>query len=247
MTLHRLIQDLPVLFEIAKPTKKTGNLTNQLDARYQGQSRQYDSFRGRLLYGREQLLDSIIPENFSGHWLDIGGGTGWNIEYALPKLNKNAQVTLIDLCTPLLNVAEERFQSLNHPGLSIRKDNACTFKLNKKVDLITFSYSLSMIPDWFQAIENAKSHLTQDGMIGVVDFYRPRKNEQLESNTKIDSWLNRSFIPWWFSHDNVFLNHDLVPFLQYHFKVQNLKVNTGKIPYTPLKAPYFYFSGKNHQ
>ena len=43
------------------------------------------------------------------------------------------------------------------------------------VDVVTFSYSLTMIPDWFAAIENALRMLRPGGQIGVVDFYVSRK------------------------------------------------------------------------
>ena len=38
-------------------------------------------------------------------------------------------------------------------------------------DVVTFSYSLTMIPDWFAALENAAAMLKPGGTIGVVDFY----------------------------------------------------------------------------
>src|ERR671911_700620 len=43
------------------------------------------------------------------------------------------------------------------------------------VDVVTFSYSLTMIPDWFAAIENALAMLKPGGTLGVVDFYVARK------------------------------------------------------------------------
>ena len=43
------------------------------------------------------------------------------------------------------------------------------------MDVVTFSYSLTMIPNWFQALERAYAALKPGGMIGVVDFYISRK------------------------------------------------------------------------
>jgi S-adenosylmethionine-diacylgycerolhomoserine-N-methlytransferase len=37
-------------------------------------------------------------------------------------------------------------------------------------DAVVFSYSLSMIPDWKQALKNAGGALTPEGKIHVVDF-----------------------------------------------------------------------------
>lgn len=40
-----------------------------------------------------------------------------------------------------------------------------------KADLVTFSYSLSMIPNFFAAIDQALSLLHEDGILGACDFY----------------------------------------------------------------------------
>ena len=44
------------------------------------------------------------------------------------------------------------------------------------MDVVTFSYSLTMIPDWFLAVDHAWRLLRPGGTIGVVDFYVSRKH-----------------------------------------------------------------------
>ena len=44
-----------------------------------------------------------------------------------------------------------------------------------QADVVTLSYALTMIPDWFAAIENACAMLKPGGVIGVADFYVSRK------------------------------------------------------------------------
>ena len=84
-------------------------------------------------------------------WVDIGGGTGWNIE----QMNKFFpiaefdQIYLIDLCEPLLKVARERFERLGYKNVQALCQNAKDFTLpgladERKVDLFTCSYSISM-------------------------------------------------------------------------------------------------------
>jgi len=108
---------------------------------------------------------------------------------------------------------------------------------------VTFSYSLTMIPDWFAAIENAKRILKPGGKIGIVDFYVGRKfpNEGLKKHR----WLARTLWPPWFSSDNVFPSPDHLPFLQRHFKQLDVVEERSKIPYVPfLRTPYYHFIGE---
>ena len=50
-----------------------------MESFYGGQAEAYDSFRKRLLKGREELWSLLdVPED--GVWVDMGGGTGANLE-----------------------------------------------------------------------------------------------------------------------------------------------------------------------
>ena len=81
-----------------KPFTKAGSALggeqkDRLDAFYSGQADVYDSTRTHLLKGRETMLQLLaahlkaqpVPARAQGMakpkiWVDIGGGTGWNIE-----------------------------------------------------------------------------------------------------------------------------------------------------------------------
>ena len=111
------------------------------------------------------------------------------------------------------------------------------------VDVVTFSYSLTMIPDWFGAIENALAMLRPGGTIGVVDFYVSRKFPA--GNLKKHRWLTRTFWPTWFGFDNVFPSPDHVPFLHRHFEPLLFEEHRAKVPYIPfLRTPYYVFVGR---
>ena len=114
---------------------------------------------------------------------------------------------------------------------------------NIGADVVTFSYSLTMIPDWFGAIENALAMLKPGGVIGVVDFFVSRKHPP--SNHKRHSWFTRTFWPTWFSFDNVFPSPDHVPFLHRHFDPIVFEEHRAKVPYMPLiRVPYYLFVGR---
>jgi S-adenosylmethionine-diacylgycerolhomoserine-N-methlytransferase len=111
------------------------------------------------------------------------------------------------------------------------------------VDVVTFSYSLTMIPDWFAAIENAWAMLRPGGLIGVVDFYVSRKYPQ--DGLKRHSWFTRSFWPIWFASDNVFPSPDHVPMLFRRFDPVHFDELRSKVPYLPLvRVPYYVFVGR---
>ena len=76
---------------------KHDNQSDKLDAFYKGQADVYDTTRAHLLKGRENMLQLMAshlkaqPISANAHtrdgagtkpkiWVDIGGGTGWNIE-----------------------------------------------------------------------------------------------------------------------------------------------------------------------
>src|SRR5690606_6671789 len=105
-------------------------------------------------------------------------------------------------------------------------------------DVVTFSYSLTMIPDWFAALENAWEMLRPGGVLGVVDFYVSRKYPP-DGLTR-HGWLTRTFWPIWFGTDNVFPSPDHVPYLHRHFAPLDFEECRAKVPYLPLiRTPYY--------
>ncbi len=107
---------------------------------------------------------------------------------------------------------------------------------------MTFSYSLTMIPNWFSALENAWRMLRPGGHIGVVDFYVSRKYPT--GDMMRHHWASRLFWATWFATDNVFLSSDHLPYLRERFRTCFLRERRGKVPFLPLlRAPYYLFLG----
>ena len=105
-----LLSDLRVLYHIvAKPVRGKDHAA-RLESFYSGQAEAYDDFRRRLLQGREAMYRSIpVPEG--GVWVDLGGGTGANLEPIGAELHKARKVYLVDLCDSLLAVARKRCEA----------------------------------------------------------------------------------------------------------------------------------------
>src|SRR5262249_41096494 len=174
---------------------------------------------------------------------DMGGGTGSNCEYLGERRQRCRSLTLVDLSPSLLKVARERVERNGWDNVRVVLADATTYEPEDgPADAVTFSYSLTMIPDWFKAIDRAREILKPGGLIGVSDFYVTRKWPA--SGVKHARW-RRFFWPLWFGWDNVFLSPDHLPYLQSRFQTVKLEERLGKMPYMlGLRAPYYIFVGR---
>ncbi len=216
----------------------------RLNRFYRGQADLYDSFRKRMLHGRQEMIDAL-PIQPNSVWVDLGCGTGENVERFGDRLTSFSQIHLVDLCEPLLNVAKSRtaVRQAKVP-IQIHEADATQFDLpGLQVDLVTFSYSLTMIPDWFAAIDNALRLLRPGGLIGVSDFFVSRKH--VEKGEIWHGWLTRTGWPIWFGMDNVYIEPDRLMMLKRRFETEIFCPQRGYIAYIPFfKIPYYVFVGR---
>jgi S-adenosylmethionine-diacylgycerolhomoserine-N-methlytransferase len=235
--------DMKILYHMLVKPVRGDNHAERMESFYGGQANAYDDFRRRLLKGREALF-SELPKPEGGVWVDMGGGTGSNIENLTEDISKLKKVYVVDLSESLLKVASDRFEARGWDNASAVAADATKFRPPEgQADVVTFSYSLTMIPDWFAAIENALAMLKPGGHIGVVDFYVGRKYPA--EGTKKHRWLARTLWQPWFATDNVFPSPDHLPFLRHHFDQVYLQEERNRMPYVPLlRTPYYQFIGK---
>lgn len=225
---------------------------NLLEQFYGNQAHVYDSTRHVLLKGRKeclQLASAHLPKNQQGMvWIDIGGGTGKNIEMMnefFPIDENFAAVYLVDLSHSLCEVARARFAGKAWArNVHVIEADASDFTIAEPAaDLITFLYSLSMIPTFNSVIDHADQILKRDsGIIACVDFGIQSKDTSLGRINTVGGLVNRN-IPWllrnfwriWFEADKVFLDSARRNYLEYKFgtlKSFNSYNNTlGRIPY----------------
>lgn len=239
-----LLNEIQTLYHMVLSPIRGKTHKERLENFYGRQANNYDPYRKRLLRCREILLDKIPV---GGIWIDMGGGTGYNIEYMAKsgKLKNFSKVYLVDLSPSLLEVARKRIEDNGWTNVEIIEKDATVWQPNEeKADLVTFSYSLTMIPDWFSAIENAKKMLKINGHIGVTDFYISRKYP--EHGLKSHSWFRRTFWTTFFAFDNVNLSSDHLSYLMKHFEIDQIIETLHPIPYIPfIKAPQYVFIGRN--
>ncbi len=237
------LSDLKILYHMALKPIRGKDHAARLESFYAGQAEAYDDFRRRFLHGRQEMVSWIeAPEG--GIWIDMGGGTGANLEFLADRITHLKRIYVVDLAPSLLKVCRRRAEQKGwHHVEAVEADATCFQPPEEQVDVVTFSYSLTMIPDWFAAIDNAHRLLRPGGTIGVVDFYISRKYPP--NGLKRHSWWTRAFWPFWFGIDNVFLSPDHVPYLHRRFTPLRFEERRGKVPYLPLaRSPYYIFVGR---
>ncbi|WP_338020243.1 class I SAM-dependent methyltransferase [Rhodopirellula sp. P2] len=143
----------------------------------------------------------------------------------------------------MLKVAAERVEERGLNNVMLHHADATKFELpENSVDVVTFSYSLTMIPDWFESILIARRILKPGGRIAVTDFHVSRKHAA--AGSRQHGWLRRTFWSLWFAADNVSLSSDHLAMLNRQFEMERCEERLGSVPYMPLlKAPYYLFLG----
>lgn len=237
-----LLSDIKILYHLVLSPVKGDTHQERLDSFYSGQAEDYDDFRKRLLHGREDLCNRL-PLTEGAVWMDMGGGTGHNVEAAGDRIRALKQVYVVDLATSLLGMARKRAEARGWENFSAVEADATTFVPDEgSADLVTFSYSLTMIPDWFRAIDHAYEVLKPGGHIGVVDFYVSRKYPA--PNHAQHGFPTRAFWPTWFMNDNVYLSSEHLPYLESKFETVHLEERWAPVPYMPMKVPYYVYLGR---
>ena len=265
----------------------TGNQQDALESFYKSQASIYDATRNRLLQGRQDMLALVAAQvryrRESGQiaqkpiWVDIGGGTGWNIEQMQAQLDVQTffhAVYLVDLSTSLCDIARQRFERLGWKNVHVICQDARQFRLGDYeagvgeshrefsigrsaydgeardsigADLLTMSYSLSMIPEFHPAIDSVANLLAPDGIVGVVDFYVQNQIEFQNRNYMggaIDRhcmWISRVFWRTWFELDRVNLDSARRDYMEYKFGT--ILSTNRRCRLVGLRIPYYIFVG----
>src|SRR5262245_35012268 len=95
------IADLRVLYHLAVKPVRGKDQAARMENFYAGQAGAYDDFRKRLLQGRQELYNAIeVPEG--GSWVELGGGTGSNLEYLGDRIQRLKKAYVVDLSHSLL-------------------------------------------------------------------------------------------------------------------------------------------------
>ena len=231
-----LAADVRTLWHLLRGASREGSHAQRLQRFYAPQARGYDAFRERLLHGRRELIERL-PAGAGARVVELGGGTGRNLEFFGERLAGFAAFELVDLCPALLQVARERAGRLAQGRAGVVRlieGDATDYRPAQAADCVYFSYALTMIADWRRALDNAVAMLAPGGTLGVVDFHLPRSGA-----------LRNRFWSAWFAHDGVFLSDAHLPFLQARVDPLYCDERRAPLPYLAvLRVPYYLFLGR---
>ncbi len=234
--LETFRQDAAVLGRLLSGMPRLTSHAERLQAFYAPQAERYDAFRERLLRGRADLMRKLAPAP-GAYVVELGAGTGRNIDYFGDTLGSLARIDLVDLCPALLERAHARVAG--RPNVRVLHADATLYRPERPVDCVYFSYSLTMIPDWRAAITNAVAMLRPGGVLGVVDFQVPAEGRGARAALARTLWRK------WFAHDGVLLNPEHLPALRSALpRHYSIELDTA-VPYLPgLRVPYYLFVGR---
>lgn len=187
--------DLIVLKSMWFARSKGNDHAARLESFYSPQAHAYDRFRASFLWGRKPMLAACaarIRDQQDAVWVDLGGGTGENIDLMSQymSLNQFKAIYIVDLCHSLCETAKQKVAAKKWKNVHVVEADACQFSLDNKATLITFSYSLSMIPPFNSAVDKALTYLSDDGYLGICDFYVSSK---YDLPLRQMSWARRFF------------------------------------------------------
>ncbi|KAB8339012.1 hypothetical protein FH972_021951 [Carpinus fangiana] len=261
-------------------TKGSRNQQDALESFYKAQATVYDATRERLLRGRKEMLGMCAAQlkqrlesgsiSTKPIWVDVGGGTGYNIEKMAKYVDVPtyfSKVYLVDFSPSLCEVAEARFQRLgwknvhvvcadarhfrleDHeaPSTAVARKSSTTGAQKLTAELLTMSYSLSMIPEFYPVIDSLSSLLGSNGVIGVADFYVQSEIDYQSRNYtggEIDRhcmWISRVFWRTWFEQDRVSLEAARRDYLEYRFGTV-LQFN-ARCQLLGFRIPYYVWVG----
>jgi S-adenosylmethionine-diacylgycerolhomoserine-N-methlytransferase len=183
----------------------------------------------------------MLPVRRGGHIVELGGGTGRNAERFGPRLARLDRYTLVELCAPMLAKARERAARL--PVIRVAEADATSWRPETPADCAFFSYSLTMIPDWRAAIDNAIAMVRPGGIVASVDFYvgEAKAAPGMRQHAPWTRW----FWPRWFGHDGVHLDPAHLAYLRSRLRTVALHERFGDVPWLPgLRVPHYLYVGR---
>lgn len=207
-----------------KTEESRGARTEQkLQSYYRLHSKVYDATRWSFLFGRESLLNRLPDLPPRPRILEIGCGTGRNIEY-LQYLFPDAHIYGVDLSAEMLKKAHRKINDSRQVTLMHSRYGSEPLD-TEAFDLILLSYSLTMTGDRTEAIlQQIYDDLKAHGHIAVVDFhYSPFR------------WFRR-----WMKKNHVVMDGSLLSLLHKYFHPKSSTVHDA---YLGLWS-YLEFIGK---
>lgn len=163
----------------------------RMDRMYRWQKHIYDVTRKPYLLGRDSLIESLAPPP-GGRVLEIGCGTGRNLAKAARRW-PDARYYGLDVSKQMLDKARASVKRAGvFDAVSFAQGDATNFDPQALFGAgafhrIVFSYTLSMIPAWRDALSHAAGLLQPGAAILIADFGDQRE---------LPSLFRRGLLKW---------------------------------------------------
>ncbi|KAF8821081.1 hypothetical protein IE077_002480 [Cardiosporidium cionae] len=234
-------------------TKKNAisNVSGKVELFYKFQKEGYDGFREHMLHARPILMTALpILKRKKMVWIDVGGGTARNLEFFHVDTLRTyfKAIYIVDVSPSLLEIAARRIRALKLDDFVILL--RCDFTSSsvfehipqkKCVDIITFSYSLSMISNSKSAIRNSLYFLKPRGrgIIGIADFFVDGQHDTTRHKVlSIFRSVEKRFLRWWFANDGVhLLDPNVMQLLTSQTETIWEQRFRGSVPFLPFLKP----------
>lgn len=145
-----------------------------MDRIYRHQRYIYDFTRKYYLFGRDRMIRELgLAPGQSA--VEVGCGTARNL-IKIARAYPGTQLYGLDASHEMLKTAERAIARAGLTGQIVLAHgyaedlSPALFGRDRPFDRITFSYALSMIPDWKQSLTRASGALAPNGSVHVVDF-----------------------------------------------------------------------------
>lgn len=112
-----------------------------------------------------------LPDLERPRILDVGTGTGANLPFLIEKYPDYESITGIDYTPAMLHQAVRRVKENGWVDIHLHLVDAREMSkvVNGCFDLIVSTYSLSIIPDSLQVLDEIKNHACDEGYIMLLD------------------------------------------------------------------------------
>lgn len=162
-----------------------------MDGIYRYQRHIYDLTRRHYLLGRNDLIGTLQPPP-GGSILEVGCGTARNLILTARRYPE-AQLYGLDISAEMLKSAEANIRASKlEQRITLAQADATRFEAEELFgkalfDRVFCSYSLSMIPNWQIALQQACQAVAAGGELHVVDFGQ-------QSN--LPAWFGKTLKIW---------------------------------------------------
>jgi len=194
-----------------------------MDAIYRNQRHFYDLTRKYYLLGRDHLIENLNPPE-GGAVLEMGCGTGRNL-VAAARRYPDVRFVGLDISDHMLETARATVHKAGLAGgiTLVQGDASNPVALDAvgpaAYDRVFFSYTLSMMPIWREAIAAGLGRLSDNGQLMAVDF---GQQEQLPG------WF-RSLLFRWLQAFHVTPRADLEAVLEEAAKTRGRALHTRSL------------------